>query len=380
MRIAIEANARWRNRAGTGTYVRNLFGAMEELAPQHTYLYLTTSAADASGSLDIGERGRLRRLVNGIRQMLWLQAGLPLKLRQLQAEVFHAPAMIGPFWQPCPTVFTIHDLAILEFPHTIDPLWRSYVSVNLRLALTRAKAIITISDSTRQDVIRHFSVRPDLVRVVHHGCDPRFRPQVKGELRASTAARLGLPDSFILYVGTLEPRKNVPRLLRAFRTLKSERGVPHKLVIVGERGWLYDDIFQELEDLGLKEEVAFTGYVDLDDLPVIYGLSDMLVYPSLYEGFGLPPLEAMACGCPVVTSAVSSLPEVVGEAALCVDPYDVRAIKEAMETILFHPDRRAELVDRGLERAKLFSWQRAASETLEVYSAIARAGKREGER
>ncbi len=373
MRIAIEASARQRNKAGTGTYIRNLFAAMESLSPQHQFYYLTMSGADAPVPPDGSQRGRIRRLVNGLRHMAWLQLQLPINARRVRANVLHAPAMIGPCWQPCPTVFTVLDLAILKFPETFDPLWRGYVLVNLRLALSRAEAAIAISESTRQDVIRHFSLRPDLVRVVYLGCDPRFRLVESGAQREAALTRLGLPERFILYVGTLEPRKNVPRLLKAFHALKREKRIPHKLVVVGERGWLYDDIFQELRKLGLDQEVIFTGYVDLDDLPVIYGMSDMLVYPSLHEGFGLPPLEAMACGCPVVTSKVSSLPEVVGDAALCVDPYDVRAIAEAMAAILFHPERRMDLVHRGLERAKLFSWERAAAETLDIYQQIALA-------
>ncbi len=380
MRIAIEANAFWRNRAGTGTYVRNLFGALEAIAPEHDYLYLTAAAVDAAASLDVAQRGRVQRLINGLRQMAWLQVSLPLQLRRTGADLFHAPAMIGPFWQPCPTVFTILDLAVIEYPEVFDPLWRSYVLLNLRLALARAGAVIAISESTRQDVLRHFSLRPELVRVVYFGCDPRFRPVDNAELRESVRANFGLPERFILYVGTLEPRKNVPRLLQAFHHLKAEGRIPHKLVMVGERGWLYHDIFQELQALGLENEVLFVGYVDHDQLPVIYGMSEMLVLPSLYEGFGLPPLEAMACGCPVVTSNASSLPEVVGEAALCVDPYDVRAIAEAMATLVFRPERRLDLVCRGLERARLFSWERAAAETLEVYVQITSHGARKGDR
>lgn len=371
MRIAIEASAFWRDRAGSGTYVRNLLAALEKTAPEHDFLYLAASAQSASAGADVAQKGRLRRVINGLRHMAWLQVSLPLQLRRVGADLLHAPIMIGPFWQPCPAVFTILDLAIIDYPETSDPVWRSYVLLNLRLALARAKAVIAISESTRQDVIRHFSISPDLVRVVPFGCDPRFKPVEDEERRAQVRAHLDLPERYLLFVGTLEPRKNIPRILRAFHLLKGGRSIPHKLVIVGQRGWLYNEIFEEIAALGLEGDVVFTGYVDLQYLPAIYGMSDLLVFPSLYEGFGLPALEAMACGCPVLTSNRSSLPEVVGDAAICVDPTDVGAIAEAITAVVSDPARRTRMAQQGLARSKLFSWERAAEETLAVYSLAA---------
>ena len=378
MRIAIEAGTSWRNRAGTGIYVRNLFSAMEKVAPEHSYLYLAASAASTSATLDVSERSKVQRLMNGLGQMAWLQVSLPLQLRKSRASVFHAPAMIGPFWQPCPAVFTVLDLAIIRYPQAFDPLWRWYTLVALQLALPRAEAVIAISESTRQDVIRYIGLPSDRVRVIYCGYDKGFRPIEDRELLAAVRLKFGLPERFILNVGTLEPRKNVPRLLEAFQRLKSEYGIPHKLVIVGERGWRYDDIFRHVQQSRLEQEVIFTGHVDADDLPALYCAAELLAFPSLYEGFGLPLLEAMACGCPIVTSTVSSLPEVVGNAALCVDPYDARALAEAMAVLLLQPEKRAALVDRGFERAKLFSWEHAAAETVEIYTQIARDTARAG--
>jgi glycosyltransferase involved in cell wall biosynthesis len=372
MRIAIEANLSWRNRAGTGSHVRGLFGTMEKIAPEHTYLYLADPMTPSRTTSEEGTKSTLQRLINGLRQMAWLQVSLARQVRASRAHLFHAPAGISPFWQPCPTVITVHDLAILRYPETFDPLWRVYAMVTLRLALPRAEAVIAISESTRRDISEYFSLPTDRVHVIHNGYDRKFRPIADQERLTSIRHRLGLPERFVLSVGTLEPRKNISRLLEAFRHFKSQSDIPHKLVLAGDRGWLHADILEQIQSLALEQEVLFTGYVDDDDLPLLYSAAEMLVYPSLYEGFGLPPLEAMACGCPVVTSDVSSLPEVVGDAAIRVDPYDVAAIARAMADLLNRPDLRAGLVEQGLQRARLFSWERAATETLQVYSCIAR--------
>ncbi|MGD8623299.1 MAG: glycosyltransferase family 1 protein [Anaerolineae bacterium] len=368
MRIAVEAEMSWRNRAGTGHYARSLFGAMEKIAPEHDYLYLR-AGDDAPGS-----KGHLRRLVHGLRRMAWVQFSLPAQIRRQQADLFHAPAMVGPRWQPCPAVFGLLDLAVIEYPQTFDPLWRAYVLFSLRWALPRARAVIAISESTRQDAVRHLGLAPERVKVVYCGADPLFRPIEDGSLLEAARHRLRLPARFVLSVGTLEPRKNIPRLLEAFRCLKDEGDLAHKLVIVGDRGWLYDEVFRQIGQLQLEHDTVLTGYLAREDLVLAYNLADLFVYPSLYEGFGLPPLEAMACGCPVVTSDRSSLPEVVGDAALLVDPEDVPALARAMAALLHRPDKRAELAARGFRQAGRFSWDRAARQTLEIYAEIGPQG------
>jgi glycosyltransferase involved in cell wall biosynthesis len=373
MRIAVEAEMSWRNRAGTGHYARSLFGAMERIAPEHVYLYLRAGRGEP-GALGAGSKGRLRRLVNGLMRMAWIQFSLPAQIRRGQADVFHAPAMVGPRWQPCPAIFSLLDLAVIKYPETFDPLWRAYVLFSLRWALPRARGVIAISESTRQDAIHHLGLLPDRVRVVYCGPDPAFRAIDDGDLLEAARRRLRLPERFILSVGTLEPRKNVPGLLEAFRRLKDEGDLIHKLVIVGDRGWLYDEVFRRIGQLQLEQDTILTGYLAREDLALAYNLADLLVYPSLYEGFGLPPLEAMACGCAVVTSDRSSLPEVVGDAALQVDPEDVSALARAMAALLCQPDRRAELVARGFRQARRFSWERAARETLDLYADIWREG------
>jgi glycosyltransferase involved in cell wall biosynthesis len=373
MHIAVEAEMAWRNTAGTGSYVRSLFAAMEEVAPHHTYHYLY-SGTGAPGALDLGSKGKARRLVNGLKQTVWIQYSLPSRIRRTRADVFHAPATVGPYWQPCPAVFTLHDLAVIRYPGAFDPLWRWWAREALHVVVPRAAAVIAVSESSRRDAIEQLGLQPERVHVVYHGCDPLFRPIADAPLRDAVIDRLGLREPFILSVGTLEPRKNVTRLLQAFRRLKDEYSVRHQLVVVGGKGWLYRTIFDEVQRLGLVGQVMFTGYVAREDLPALYGAAELLVYPSLYEGFGLPPLEAMACGCPVVTSDRSSLPEVVGEAAICVDPTDVGGMADAIAAVIHDPTRRVEMIRRGLERARLFSWERAAEETLEVYALAMQRG------
>lgn len=375
MLIAVEAGFAWRNRAGTGMYARSLFRAMEKLAPEHTYRYLADPFGSGRAQPGAG-KSRLRRLATGLGRMAWLQASLPLQILECRADVFHGPAAVGPFWQPCPTVLTVLDLVLVRHPETADPVWRWYALAALRLALPRAAAVIAISASTCHDVLHHFGLPPDRVHIVHCAHDDSFCVVPDRAGVAAAAAGLGLPERFVLYVGTLEPRKNVPRLLEAFRRLKEEHRLPHKLVLVGEKGWRYDAIFRQVQQLCLEQDVLFTGYLDDAVLPLVYNAAELFVFPSLYEGFGLPVLEAMACGCPVVTANVSSLPEVAADAALCVDPYDVVAIAQAMAAVLTQPDTRADLVRRGLRQASLFSWERAAHETLEVYARIRRPGDR----
>jgi glycosyltransferase involved in cell wall biosynthesis len=371
MRIAVEAEMAWRNKAGTGSYVRSLFAAMEKAAPEHSYHYLAMGS-DRLSALDIRSKGRIRRLLNGIKWMAWLQYSLPSQIRRTGADVFHGPATVGPYRQPCPTVFTLHDLALLRYPEAFDPLWRWYARGVLRRIVPRATAVIAVSESSRRDGIEQLGLLPEQVHVVYHGCDPIFAPVTDPQQREEVADRLGLTEPFFLSVGTLEPRKNLIRLLHAFRRLKERHGGEHQLVVVGGRGWLYTAIFDEVKRLGLEGQVTFAGYVARQDLPALYSMAELLAYPSLYEGFGLPSLEAMACGCPVVTSNTSSLPEVVGDAAICVDPTDVDMIAHAMAAVVRDPVRRAEMVQRGLERARWFSWERTALETLKVYALAAR--------
>jgi glycosyltransferase involved in cell wall biosynthesis len=263
-------------------------------------------------------------------------------------------------------VITVCDMTPLLFPGSHGRMNVWHHRFVLPVILRRADRVITISDCSKRDIVRLCGIPEEKVVVTPLAADPAFRPDPEG---TAGSAVTGLPRPYILNVGTLEPRKNLEGLLRAFGAAKRE-GLPHTLVVTGARGWGRSRLAAIVEELRLEESVVFTGFVDDHDLPHLYAGADFFVYPSLYEGFGLPPLEAMACGTPVITSNVSSLPEVTGEAALLVDPRSVTDLAAAMVRLAGDASLRETLRERGLARARLFSWERTAAETLTVYRGV----------
>ena len=270
-----------------------------------------------------------------------------------------------PLWG-VPTVLTIHDLIPQLLPEHHKPLNRWYLNWTMPLYCRRADHIIAVSEATRRDLLATYHLPPEKVTVIHEAASPRFRPQTESA-HERVRGMYGLPEEYLLYVGTIEPRKNLERLLAAWTPLRRSGECP-PLVIVGKRGWLSGSFYAALEASPVREDIILTGYVLDADLPAIYSAATAFVWPSLYEGFGLPPLEAMACGTPVVCADASSMPEVVGDAALLFDPLDSDAVKAAMRQIAADGDLRDALRQRGLAQAAKFSWSHAAEETLEVYS------------
>jgi glycosyltransferase involved in cell wall biosynthesis len=301
-------------------------------------------------------------------RVVWEQVVQPWTLGRIGADLVHGPAFVGPVLAPCPAVVTIHDLSFLRFPALFRPANRLYLTVLTRLSARRARRLIAVSAETASEATRLLGVPAERIDVVYHGVDPIFRPLPAGEV-AAFRQRRGLPERFVLFVGTLEPRKNLVRLVEAFARIcgGTDGRKRASLVLAGGKGWLYDELFARVEALGLEEQVVFPGYVAGDELPLWYNAATVLAYPSLYEGFGLPVLEAQACGTPVLTSNVSSLPEAAGGAALMVDPYDVEALAAGLHRLLVDESLRHELRERGLAHAGQFSWPRTAEETVRVY-------------
>ncbi len=259
---------------------------------------------------------------------------------------------------------TVHDLAYLRLPDRLPTGRRRYFAALTRASVRRASRVLAVSESTKRDIVELLGVPPEQIAVTPLAADRSFRP-VTGEALEVFLGEQGIVRPFVLSVGTLEPRKNLPTLLRAFARIAAE--MPHDLVLAGPEGWMTDEIHETRRRLDLGDRLRFTGYVDAEALPAWYSAADLFVYPSLYEGFGLPPLEAMACGTPVITSDVSSLPEVVGDAGLTVPPTDEMALAEAMRRVLGDPAIGADLRKRGLERAKRFSWEQTAALTMAAY-------------
>lgn len=320
-----------------------------------------------------------------IARIVWEQFVQPFTLRHERIELLHGLAFAGPLAISIPWVVTVYDLSFMRYPQSFNTANRVYLTWAVRNSLRRANRVIAISESTRRDLISIFGAKPDLVTVVYCGADPAFAPSNNHAEVEALRARRGLPDRFILHVGTIEPRKNIARLVRAFARAKRAARLPHKLVLIGARGWKYTEVDRTIEQENMQDEVIFAGYVPQDELPLWYRAADLFAYPSIYEGFGMPPLDAMASGIPVITSNAASLPEVVGDAALQVAPDDEGALADALVRAVTDRALREQMIARGLAQAAQFSWTRAARETADIYRTVlnrnsSRAVRREGAR
>jgi glycosyltransferase involved in cell wall biosynthesis len=298
---------------------------------------------------------------------VWLGqlAGIPFNRLIPRAELFHATEHLLPPFRDVPTVLTVHDMIFKLFPEHQKRLNYWYLNATMPLYCRRADAIISVSECSKRDLVAHYGVDPGKVTVIYEAAAPEFRPASPTEVE-EIRRRYSLPGQFLIHVGTLEPRKNLTRLVEALQLLRNQ-GLIVPLWVVGGKGWLYDEFFQRLEGLDVRDAVHLTGYVPAADLPLLYSAATVAAVPSVYEGFGLPVLEAMACGTPVVASDTSSLPEMGGDAARYFDPYDVEAMAEALRLVWTETDLRAEMRRRGLVQASQFSWVRAAEETIRVY-------------
>lgn len=300
-------------------------------------------------------------------RILWEQLVQPWEAAHWRLDLLHAPVYVGPLAGRCPLVVSIHDLSFFRYPELFRPANRRYLQPFTRATARRARVVLASSQSTGRDVVEILGVPDERVRVVPLGVGDRMRPVDDAGALERFRRERDLPARVILYVGTLEPRKNLVTLVEAFARLAGRPGFAHTLVIAGGKGWYYEEIDAAVDRLGLRGRVLFPGYVPDGELRLWYAAADLFVYPSLYEGFGLPPLEAMACGTPVVTSDASCLPEVVGDAGLLVPPRDVDALAGAMGRVLGDEDLAARCRALGRERAGRFSWAECAGRTAAVY-------------
>lgn len=300
----------------------------------------------------------------------WNSFTLPWAAKRLKLNLLHLPAFNSSFYAPCPLVITVHDLAYLVYPECCQRETVKYLSRKVPIALKKASAVITPTVSVKKEIVEHFRFPEERIFPVLHGVSPMFKV-IPQEVVAKVRFELALPELFILFVGTVEPRKNLKRLIEAYGRAVAQ-GLGHFLVIAGARGWLCEEVYELPRKLGFEKRVLFLGYISDELLPALYNAADIFVYPSLYEGFGLPALEAMACGTPVIASKISSLAEVVGKAGMLVEPLDTEAIASAMLFLAGNSDLKQELARKGLERSKLFSWERAARETVGVYEEAAK--------
>ncbi|MEM2592743.1 MAG: glycosyltransferase family 1 protein [Thermofilaceae archaeon] len=371
MRVCLDLSPTVHHHAGLGRYAYELLLALAKIDRENTYSIFYNNPRRAQ--IDPALRG-FPHYTTALSYKPWRFSALLAHFVGLSqdgllpdVDVFHATDHLLPHFSRILTVFTLHDLIFLFHPETHKPLNRWFLTLMMPRFLRAADAVIAVSECTKRDAVRAYGIPEEKITVIYEGVSPRFRPADPEAVQA-VRAKYGLPEHFILYVGTIEPRKNLVALLEAYAAILT-RNTQHaiRLVIVGKKGWLYEGFFRRLRELGLEERVHFTGYVPDEDLPALYSAADLFVFPSLYEGFGLPVLEAMACGVPVVCSNTSSLPEVAGDAALLVNPTDVQALAAAIERALTDEALRASLRARGMERARRFTWEETALRTLKVY-------------
>jgi glycosyltransferase involved in cell wall biosynthesis len=391
MRIAFDATAMPRLMAGAAVYTYELARALAAVDSENEYVIFARGrhfddlpamrpGPPAGPAYRTGRRAGVRvlkvRAPSRPLRLLWEQTVLPWRLRQLGIDVLHSPHHTTPL-APCGyrRVVTIHDLTFFLLPERYPTTRRLYFQTMTRLSARVADAVIVPSEAVKGDVMRILGLPPERLFVIPEAAGPAFHPQDAVAIEA-VRRRYGLEGLFLLSVGSLEPGKNRERLLEAFARLRAG-GLKHTLVVAGQRAWRYEGEEPLARRLGLADSVRFLGHVPQADLPALYSAADLFVFPSLYEGFGLPALEALACGTPVVASNVSAVPEVVGDAALQVSPLDVEAMADAMERLLRDDRLRSDLRERGLERAAQFSWEKAARQTVEVYHRVVEASKEE---
>lgn len=376
MRVAIDVSPAMSSREGQGRVARELILALARIDHTNDYkLYYRESLLGSGSARFTIPQKNFTTVVNRI----------PYRLNRLlvkyfsfgtvedfvgRVDVIHASSFSTDARPSSRTIVTVHDIAFLVMPECYSAERLCFHTDVTVPSIRRATLVLADSESTKSDIVKLLGVPPDRIRVVYLAAGSQFRPIKDEDAKLRVAKRYGLPSRFILFPSGSDPRKNCVRMLQAFHRARSKFAIPHQLVLAGDRRWLYADMFKAMEALELESDVTFTGYIPDEDFPVVYNLADAVVYPSLYEGFGLPPLEAMSCGVPVVTSNVSSIPEVVQDAALLIDPSDVGQLAEAMAAIVLDTCLRETLAGRGLKRAQAFSWEKSASAVLSAYEEV----------
>jgi len=373
MRVAINCQILTVNRLGVGRYLMTLLQGLSATDCENEYVLLANPRIRAL----LPDRPNFEVVATGFpiqstrNRILWEQVFLPMELRRQRTDLVHFPDQSLPLLPllPCPSVVTVHDLTTYRYTGAFTHLKVLYKKLTTQAAMRQATRIIADSQTTKQDILELFGVAEGRVQVIYPGLDRRFRPIQDCAKLERTRTKLGLPEQYILHVGSIDPRKNLITLFKGLAILR-DNGLRVRLVVAGSREYKYRPIFDTVHALGLDDQVLFLGFVSDAELVDVYNLAQLFVFPSIHEGFGYPPLEAMACGTPVIVSNSSSLPEIVGDAALQVDPFDIAEIAAAIRLLLSDPTLREQLASRGKQRAASFTWEKTARETLKVYEEV----------
>ena len=370
MHIAIDAHSVGAGLGGNETYATNLIEALADIDSVNRYTLYVTKKEAVERFANRWPNVHLR-LTLPHTPLVRIPLTLTVELRRRPVDILHVQYTSPPF-TPCPVVNTIHDLSFEHLPETFKRRsWRQ-MRLTIRRSAQSAAHILTDCDFARDDILKTYGIAPERVTAVPLAAAVRFSP-VRDERELDRVRnKYGINGKYILTVGSIQPRKNIPRLIRAYSMLCRERNLEPlpKLVVVGKRGWLYEDTLATAESSTVRDRIILTGYVDDKDLPALYSAASCFVYPSYFEGFGIPPLEAMRCGTPTITGDRTCFPEIIGDAGLMVDPFDERAIMRGIARVLTEQTLRDELIEKGLKRANSYDWLKTARQTLDVYESV----------
>ncbi len=371
MNIGYDATAIPPRLTGAGVYIKELIRALTQMDRTNRYFVFAQPAHLQDMDISYSHVQKIPLEFSSIpKRLLWEQTGLPALASSLHLDLLHSPHYTMPLRCPCKRIVTFHDMTFITMPEVHGRFKRIFFRNMMKHSGSHADRLLADSESTRQDMHRILGIDLQRIDTAPLAADDAYRPLAAAETEAHCAVHSLTPGRFLLFVGVLEPRKNVPALVRAYASVhKKHPDIP--LVIAGKKGWMYDEIFAAVQQLGLTESVRFLGYIPREEQIGLYNGARLFVYPSQYEGFGLPVLEALQCGAPVLTSNLSSMPEVAGDAALLVSPQDEAGLANAMLQVLEDDHLAAQMKERGLERARQFSWQRCAELTLQAYETAA---------
>jgi len=358
MNIAIDTQTTLGQKSGFGFYVKNLVENLSKVGLKNEYLLISP---------------RSKKDLSTPERWWWDQVGFPRQARKERVDLIHQPCFSAPVFYKGKIVVTCHDLISVFFPQNLPLFSRLFYSRWMPYSYRAADIIIASSEHTKKDIISLLKIPEEKITVIHLAASKDFRPIRQSKKIKKVQRRYKTSPDYILHVSTIEPRKNLPFLVRAFALARRE-GIDSNLVITGKKGWYYDDLFRLVTDLHLEKKVIFTGYVADDDMPALYSGAKAFVFPSLYEGFGLPPLEAMACGTPVVSSTTSSMPEVIDQAGILISPHDEMLWAKSIVKVLKDKGLAKTMSGWGPRQAKKFSWEETARKTIEVYGKVLREG------
>ena len=375
MRIAIDYTAGIRQRAGIGVYARNLMNAMLAEDNVNEYTLITSGRPTKEHTFPTASnvRGRSVFIPDRYLNILWYRWRVPFYANFFtgSADIYHGlDFVIPPLLGKARKVVTVHDLAFLQHPETAIPSLAAYLNKVVPESVAKADVVAAISHTTKQALIEHYQTPTEKITVIPCGIAPYFKRITDPILLEATRHKFGLHSPFILSVGTLEPRKNHLGLIKAFYEVQQSKENSAILAIAGSEGWLYEETLNTVKELKLEDKVRFLGRVSDLELILLYSLADVFAFPSFFEGFGIPPLEAMACGAPVITSNRSSLPEVTGEAAIHIDPHDTHALANAISLLLADEQLRENLRQKGYVQAQKYTWSKSAHKTLSLYQKL----------